>query len=139
MLQRNFLIFIATITLLITPNVFSYVQDDSPADAIAVAVRDAANEDKISNTDLGIWYSIYRGTYLYGAKMDFDGTEDFGVIFDKQRKVRDKMLPSKTDKFGKTINAYFDKYKTEKFDDNSKNELIETANSVAEGIRLAID
>ena len=113
----------------------------STVDPIAVSITQAANEDSISNNDLAIWYSVYKSTYLYGTKFDFDGSKDFGVIFDKQRKVRDVLIPDKTVKFKVAVNDVFKKYEddTLKFDDNSKTKFLEECNSVAEGIRSAID
>lgn len=110
-------------------------------DPIAISVTEAANLDKITNTDLSVWYSVYKSTYLYGTKFNFDNSNDFGIIFDKQRKVRDVLIPDKTDKFKAVINNIFKKYEDDslKFDDNSKNIFLEECNSVAEGIRAAID
>lgn len=106
---------------------------------IATNVRDAANEDQISNKDLGIWYSIYKGTYLYGKEFDFEGQTDFGVIFDKQAAVRDKLLPNKTDKLKVAINSIFEKYKTLEYNDTNQSKFLEEVSSVAEGIKAGID
>ena len=126
--------------LMLSPaNLLSF--QSSTVDPIAVSITQAANEDSISNNDLAIWYSVYKSTYLYGTKFDFDGSKDFGVIFDKQRKVRDVLIPDKTVKFKVAVNDVFKKYEddTLKFDDNSKTKFLEECNSVAEGIRSAID
>lgn len=120
-------------------NLFSF--QEGPIDPIATSVTQAANEDGIKNTDLAIWYSVYKSTYLYGTKFDFEGSQDFGVIFDKQRKVRDTLIPDKTVKFKTVVNELFKKYEDEtvKFDDNSKTKFLEEINSVAEGLKNAID
>ena len=123
-----------------TGSLFSF-QSDKVVDPIAVAVTQAANEDKISNNDLAIWYSVYKSSYLYGTKFDFDGSKDFGVIFDKQRKVRDVLIPDKTVKLKVVVGNIFKKYEddTLNFDDNSKNKFLEECNSVSIGLKNAID
>lgn len=138
MLRRNFSIFIAILLLTITA---SFAQNPLLKNEVVVQVKDAANADKITDSDLAIWYSVYNGTYLYCTKFDFGNSKDFGDVFDRQRKIRDKLLPSKTNTFGKTVNAVFEKYEAEdlKFDDNSKNQFIEDLNKVSLGIKEAID
>lgn len=138
MFRARFLTCIAILTIA-TPFSLYADKENTPVDALAVAVTEAANADKISNEDLAIRYGIYRGTYIYGTKFNFDDTNDFGVIFDKQRKVRDKLVPDKTEKTKNLINSTFDKYKELPFDDNSKNKLLEECDSIAKGLRNAID
>jgi hypothetical protein len=106
---------------------------------IATKVRDAANEDQISNKDLGIWYSIYKGTYLYGKEFDFEGQKDFGVIFDKQMSVRDKLMPNKTVKFKEAVNSVFEKYKELEYNDTNQSKFLEEVSSIADGIKAGID
>ena len=139
MFRLNFLICIA-ILIGSTGNLFSF-QNDKIIDPIAIAVTQAANEDKISNNDLAIWYSVYKSSYLYGTKFDFDGSKDFGVIFDKQRKVRDVLIPDKTVKLKIVVGDIFKKYEdnTLNFDDNSKSKFLEECNSVSIGLKNAID
>ena len=122
-----------------TTSLFSF--QDKPVDPIAVAVTAAANEDGVDNTNLSIWYSVYKSTYLYGTKFDFESNTDFGVIFDKQRKIRDVLIPDKTVKLKVVIGDIFKKYEDDalKFDDNSKTKFLEEVNSVAEGLKAAID
>ena len=108
-------------------------------DNVAVVITGSANADEINNEDLAIWYSIYKGSELYGTKFNFDSKADFGVLFDKQRKVRDTLLPSKTKTLGVEINKVFLKYEELPFDDNSKNQFIEDCSSVARGLKAAID
>lgn len=127
------------LTIMVTaPFAFSD-STDTPVDNIAVSVTEAANADSVSNEDLAIWYSIYRGTYLYGTKMNFDDANNFGIIFDKQRKVRDKLIPAKTDKLKTVVLSIVKKYEEENFDDNSKSKFLEDCNSIAKGLRGAID
>jgi len=130
--MKKFILFF----VLISGSVFGYQQE--PTDIVA-SVKEAANADEISNEDLAIWYSIYRGTYLYGTKFDFDKAKDFGDIFDKQREIRDKLMPEKTKKFGPVINSIFLKYEELPFDDNNKNKFLEECNKVTEGIKAGID
>lgn len=138
-MKATFKQYIVILVMLIsTPFVFSDSKD-SPTDQIALSVTEAANTDSVSNEDLAIWYSIYRGTYLYGTKFNFDDSIDFGKVFDKQIKVRDKLVPSKTDKLKGVINSVFKKYEELPFDDNSKSKFLEECDSVAKGLRSAID
>ena len=108
-------------------------------DDVAAVITASANADNVSNEDLAIWYSIYRGSELYGTKFDFDKKTDFGVLFDKQRKIRDTLLPNKTTTLGAEFNKVFLKYEEMSFDDNSKNKFIEDCSSVARGLKAAID
>lgn len=119
-------------------DVFSFF-DETPVDPIALSVTAAANEDAVNNSDLSAWYAIYRGSELYGSKFNFESKTDFGIIFDKQRKIRDTLLPSKTTTLGVTINNVFKKYEDMPFDDNSKNKFIEDCASIKNGIKAAID
>lgn len=138
-MKATFKQYIVILVMLIsTPFVFSDSKD-SPTDQIALSVTEAANTDSVSNEDLAIWYSVYRGTYLYGTKFNFDDSIDFGKVFDKQIKVRDKLVPSKTDKLKGVINSVFKKYEELPFDDNSKSKFLEECDSVAKGLRSAID
>jgi len=116
-------------------SVFSY-QDTA---SITQSIKDAANEDKVSNEDLAIFYSVYKGTYLYGTKFDFNGDKDFGVVFDKQRAIKAKLAPENAPKLGALINSLFLKYETLPFDDNNKNKFLEECNKVSEGIKAGID
>ena len=125
--------------LVITFGGFALAQGPPAVDTVASSVTEAANLDAVSNEDLAIWYSIYRGSYLYGTKFNFDGSTDFGKVFSKQVKVRDTLLPSKTDKLKGVINGVFKKYEELPFDDNSKNKFLEECDSVARGLRAAID
>ena len=122
-----------------TPAAPAYKIEVVQLNEIATKVRDAANEDQISNKDLGIWYSIYKGTYLYGKEFDFEGQTDFGVIFDKQVAVRDKLMPNKTDKFKGAINSIFEKYKELEYNDTNQSKFLEEVSSVADGIKAGID
>lgn len=112
---------------------------DTPVDSLAVSVTETANTENISNENLAIYYSIYQGTYLYGTKMNFDDANNFGTIFDKQRKIKDKLSASMPDKLKTLVNGTFKKYEEMPFDDNSKSKFLEECNSIAKGIKDAID
>jgi hypothetical protein len=112
---------------------------DTPVDSLAASVTEAANADNISNDDLAIRYSIYQGAYLYGTKFNFDDSTNFGVVFDKMTKIRNKLVPSKTEKTKEVINGILKKYEEMPFDDNSKSKFLEECNSIAKGIKDAID
>lgn len=131
MLRTNFLIFILVITI----SSFSLAQPKIDENPITIA----ANNDSITNNDLGKWYAVYNGVYLYGDKMNFEGCNNFGDVFEKMAKVRDVLQPSKSEEFGKAVNSIFEKYKTVPFDDNGKNQFLEDCNKVAVGIKGAID
>ena len=106
---------------------------------ITISVRDAANSDVVSNKDLGKWYSIYKGMYLYGTKFQFEGCNDFGDVEAKLIKCRDKILPEKTKTFGVTVNTVTAKYKDLDFTDDNKNKFLEDLNLIAEGIKAGVD
>lgn len=131
------MICIALLSVSLTPSLFSFYQP--PVDPITSVITASANADGVSNTDLAIWYSIYHGTELYGTKFDFENAKGFGVLFDKQRKIRDKLLPDKTTTLGVEINKILKKYEEIPFDDNSKNQFIEECASIGRGIKAAID
>lgn len=133
---KNWIVVIAMV--LAMPFAFSDSKD-TPVDSVALSVTEAANTDSVSNEDLAVWYSIYRGTYLYGTKFNFDDSIDFGKVFDKQIKVRNALLPAKTEKLKVVINGVFKKYEELPFDDNSKSKFLEECDSVAKGLRDAID
>lgn len=138
-MKATFKQYIVILAMLISaPFVFSDSKD-SPTDQIALSVTEAANTDSVSNEDLAIWYSIYRGTYLYGTKFNLDNAVNFGVVFDKQIKVRDTLVPNKTGKLKDVINGVFKKYEELPFDDNSKSKFLEECDSIAKGLRGAID
>ena len=115
---------------------------DSPIESneVVVAVKNAVNEDKISNKDLGALYSIYKGSYYYASDFDFDGDVDFGQVFDKQRAIKDKVAKGVScPKFGAYVNSVMEKYKTVAFDDKNKNKFAEEMNYISIGIKLGID
>ena len=85
---------------------------DSPIESneIVVAVKNAVNEDNISNKDLGVLYSIYKGSYYYASDFEFDGAADFGQVFDKQREIRGKIAKGVScPKFGAYIDSLTEK------------------------------
>jgi hypothetical protein len=91
-------------------------------------------------TDMRRWYSVYKGTCLWGREFDFMGVRDNGPIFDRLRAVRDKIQPSKgSDNSAKAIQVYLDKYKDIDWDTNKKNELIDDLFYISEGFRLALN
>lgn len=134
MFRASFLTFIVLLTTAVSNGFQPPV-----VDVVAVSVTEAANADAVTNEDLATWYSIYRGSYLYGTKFNFDGAKDFGKVFAKQIKVRDTLLPAKTEKLKVVINGVFKKYEDVPFDDNSKNKFLEECDSVAKGLKNAID
>lgn len=138
MFRARFLTCIAILTIA-TPFSLYADKENTPVDTLAASVTEAANADEISNEDLSIWYSIYRGTYLYGTKFNLDNAVNFGVVFDKQIKVRDTLVPNKTGKLKDVINGVFKKYEELPFDDNSKNKMLEECDSVSKGLKAAID
>ena len=138
-MKATFKTWIVAIAIVLTmPFAFSDSKD-TPVDSLAASVTEAANADNVSNEDLAIWYSVYQGTYLYGTKMNFDDAKNFGVIFDKQRKVRDKLIPAKTDKLKVVVLSIVKKYEEEEFNDNSKSKFLEDCSSIAKGMKNAID
>lgn len=142
MFRARFLTCIAILTIA-TPLSLYADKENTPIDALAVAVTEAANADTVSNEDLAIRYSVYRGTYLYGTKFNFDDTNDYGVIFDKQRKIADKLAPNRDkNTLGILINKTFKKYEdAEKYplNDDTKSKFLEECDSVAKGLKNAID
>lgn len=142
MFRARFLTCIAILTIA-TPFSLYADKENTPVDTLAASVTEAANADEISNEDLAIRYSVYRGTYLYGTKFNFDDANDYGIIFDKQRKIADKLAPSREkNKLGVLINETFKKYEdVEKYplDDNTKSKFLEECDSIVKGIRNAID
>lgn len=58
-------------------------------------VTDAVKKDSISLQDQRIWYTVYKGTYLYVKDYEAVGSKNFGDLFDKMRIVRDQALPAK--------------------------------------------
>ena len=134
MFRASFLICIALLTTAVSNGFQPPV-----VDVVAVSVTEAANADGIDNKNLSEWYSIYHGSELYGTKFNFDNVNDFGIIFAKQRKIRDILLPDKTKTLGITINKIFKKYEDLPFDDNSKNQFIEDCASVSKGLKAAIN
>lgn len=130
--------FTIVVIVILTPFAFSDSKD-TPVDNLAVSVTEAANTENISNENLAIYYSIYQGTYLYGTKMNFDDANNFGTIFDKQRKIKDKLAASMPDKLKTIVNGTFKKYEELPFDDNSKSKFLEECSSIAKGLRGAID
>lgn len=135
MLRTNFLIFIAILTLAIN----SHAQSPVDTNTIVIEVRDAANADGVSNQDLGKWYSIYKGLYIYGSKFDFEGCTTFGDVESKLVKCRDKILPEKTKTFGVKINSITKKYAALDLNDDNKNKLLEDLNLICEGIKAGVD
>lgn len=115
---------------------------DSPIESneIVVAVKNAVNEDKVSNKDLGALYAIYKGSYYFASDFDFEGDVDFGQVFDKQRTIRAKLAKNiSCPKFGECIDSLTSKYKTVPFDDTNKNKFAEEMNYISVGIKLGID
>lgn len=115
---------------------------DSPIESneIVVAVKNAVNEDKISNKDLGALYAIYKGSYYFAADFDFEGDVDFGQVFDKQRAIRAKLAKGiSCPKFGAYIDSLTSKYTSVSFDDTNKNKFAEEMNYISIGIKLGID
>ena len=143
MFRTSFLTCIALLTITLQSSLSVSDDKNTPVDALAVSVTEAANADDISNNDLAIRYSVYRGTYFYGTKFNFEESTDFGLIFDKQRKIANKLDPNreKGTKLSNLLNSTFKKYEDENllFNDNSKNTFLEECNSIAEGLKNAID
>jgi hypothetical protein len=134
--MRTVRIFLASFVLL-TVSVFA----QSPVDTnpVVIEVRDAANADEVSNQDLGKWYSMYKGMYLYGTKFNFEGCNTFGDVESKLIKCRDKILPEKTKTFGAKLNSITKKYATLELTDDNKNKFLEDLNLICEGIKAGVD
>ena len=116
MFRTSFLTCIALLPITLQSSLSVSDDKNTPVDALAVSVTEAANADDISNNDLAIRYSVYRGTYLYGTKFNFEESTDFGLIFDKQRKIANKLDPNreKGTKLSNLLNSTFKKYEDEK-------------------------
>lgn len=115
---------------------------DSPIESneIVVAVKNAVNEDNISNKDLGALYAVYKGSYYFAADFEFGDDADFGQVFDKQRAIKAKIAKGiSCPKFGKYIDSLTSKYTTVPFDDTNKNKFAEEMNYISVGIKLGID
>lgn len=116
-----------------------FAQNPITLNETVVAVKDAANADMVSNENLGKWYSIYKGMYLYGTKFNFEGCNNFGDVEAKLLKCRDKILPDKTKTLGVTLNKVTVKYKDLDFTEDNKNKFLEDLNFIAEGLKGAVD
>jgi hypothetical protein len=134
--MKTIRIFLASFILL---TVTTFAQNPIDTNPIVVEVRDAANTDEISNENLGKWYSMYRGMYIYGTKFNFDGCTTFGDVEAKLVKCRDKILPDKTKTFGAKLNSITKKYATLDLTDDNKNKFLEDLNLICEGIKAGVD
>lgn len=112
--------------------------DENP---IVSKIKDVANAENISNLELEKAYSVYRGAYLWGKRMDFAGADSFGETTDRMRVVVSKLEYVKNSKLSDAAFEVLEKYNddTVKFDDTNRPKYIDDLNYIAEGLKEAME
>jgi hypothetical protein len=98
------------------------------------AVTESVKKDDISLQDCRVWYTVYKGAYLYVKEYDAVGSKDFGDIFDKMRLIRDKALPEKGNE-NFVLATNLSKYETVEYTPENRTDLAEDLFNISEGIK----
>jgi hypothetical protein len=106
-----------------------------------VKIRDVANSENIPNLELEKAYSVYRGAYLWGKRMDFAGADSFGETTDRMRLVVSKLEYVRNQELSNAAFAVLEKYDDDviKFDDTNKAKYIDDLNYIAVGLKEAME
>ena len=132
--MQNFSIF--TRSLLLLSLALPVTAQSEKENTVAVA----ALTDKMSANDLREWYSVYKGVYLWGDKLDFVEANDMETVFSRMRLIRDKLMPEKgNDTFAKEVNSILKKYEESSFTSDDKSQMIDDLEYISNGIKLALE
>ena len=112
-----------------------------------VDVQKSVTEDNITLQDQRVWYTMYKGAYIYVKDYDAVGCKDFADLFEKMQLVRNTAMPAKgnanfvgatdlskylsTDKDGVITNML-------EWTPENRTDFAEDLFAIAEGLRLSI-
>ncbi len=84
-------------------------------------------------------YTAFRGSYLWGSKLGFEGAQDFGEIFDNMRVITGKLEYAKNQKLSDAVFEVMKKYEELPYTDENKARLTDDLNYISEGIVEAME
>lgn len=110
-------------------------------------VTKSVKEDRITLQDQRVWYTMYKGAYIYVKDYDAVGCKDFADLFEKMQLVRNTAMPAKgnthfksstdlskylsTDENGAIVNMM-------EWTPENRTDFAEDLFAIAEGLRLSI-
>lgn len=112
---------------------------DLDLNPIVASIKNTSNSENISNGELEKAYIAYRAAYNYGRLLKFEGTDDFGVLFDKMRLITGRLSYVKNDKLSDATYEVLKKYESLPFDDLNKAEFLDDCYYISVGLEKAMD
>lgn len=132
--MKNFIIFIA---LCVSPLL---IAGQNPlTDAVVLEIKTVSNTENISNQELEKAYIAFRSAYIYGKEFEFEGTESFGELADKQRKILEKLKYVPNIKLSDAAFKVLQKYEDADFDSQHKAEYLDDVYHISEGVKAAME
>ena len=133
MLIRSFIIF----TVLCVSHLLA--QSNILDNQIVTTIRDVANSENVPNSELEKAYIAYEGAHLWGHKLNYEGAQDFGEIFDNMRIIVNKLEYVKNSKLSDATFEVMKKYEDLPYDDGNKAKLTDDLNYIALGLVGAME
>ena len=133
---RSCLVFIA---ICAAPLALAQDSDLKVTNPISVQVEKVARSEQISKLELEKAYIAYRAAYNYGHLLGFEGTEDFGELFDKMRLITNRLEYVRNQKLSDEAYSILKKYEDKPFEGNHKSEFLDDCYHISEGLVRAMN
>lgn len=112
---------------------------DLNSNPIVSSVKNTANSENISNSELEKAYIAYRAAYNYGRLLEFEGCTNFGELFDRMRLITGRLKYVRNQKLSDEVYSILKKYEDREFDSQSKAEFLDDCFYVSVGLEKAMD
>lgn len=128
------ILLLLSILLCLTP-----VMGQNSSDSITEEIKDVANDEKVPNDELEKAYIAFQSAYYYGKEFDFEGSDSFGEVAEKQMKIVSRLKYVKNDKLSDATYKVLEKYEDLDFTRENKSKYADDCRSIAQGILEAME
>lgn len=108
-------------------------------DSITEEIKDVANDEKVPNDELEKAYIAFQSAYYYGKEFDFEGSDSFGEVAEKQMKIVSRLKYVKNDKLSDATYKVLEKYEDLDFTRENKSKYADDCRSIAQGLLEAME
>lgn len=106
---------------------------------VSKQIKDVANSENIPNEELEKAYIAYRSAYYYGKEFDFEGSNSFGEVAEKQAKIISKLRYARNEKLSDAAYKVLEKYEDLEFTRDNKSDYTDDCYDIAEGLKAAME
>jgi len=109
------------------------------SNSVIQEIKNIANSERVSNSELEKAYIAFRAAYYYGKDFDFEGSNSFGEVAEKQSKIVSKLRYVRNEKLSDAAYKVLEKYEDLDFTRENKSDYINDCYSIAEGLKEAME